>query len=203
MIVKYCTVGGYATNCYLLGDEEAKVCALIDPGDDAPQVEAMLAQSGLELKAIFLTHGHSDHTGAVEALVKDHPGTPVYLHKADDVDDPANFGRLPAGILRFYDDGDTLAVGGLEVAVLHTPGHSKGSVTLQVGDVLFTGDTLFAGSMGRTDFTGGSYPEIMASLARLGALEGDFHVCPGHMGLSTLEKERGSNYYLREAMGRA
>ena len=93
-----------------------------------------------------------------------------------------------------------MELGGLTIDVLHTPGHSKGSVTLKVGDVLLTGDTLFQGSMGRTDFEGGSYAEIMASLGRLGRLSGDYHVLPGHMGASTLEQERKTNYYLREAM---
>ena len=84
--------------------------------------------------------------------------------------------------------------------MLHTPGHSKGSVTLKVGDVLFCGDTLFAGSCGRTDLAGGSYAEIMASLKKLGQLPGDYHGCPGHDGTSTLERERRSNPFLREAM---
>ena len=103
--------------------------------------------------------------------------------------------------LKYYNEGDTLTLGSLTIQVLHTPGHSKGSVTLQVGDVLFTGDTLFCGSCGRTDLRGGSYEEIMASLKRLGQLEGDFHVCPGHDRTSTLERERQYNPFLREAMG--
>ena len=100
-----------------------------------------------------------------------------------------------------YDEGDTLSVGGLTVEVLATPGHSEGSVTLRCGEVLFCGDTLFAGSCGRTDLRGGSYEEIMSSLNRLGQLEGDFHVCPGHDRTSTLERERQYNPFLREAMG--
>ena len=102
--------------------------------------------------------------------------------------------------LNLYDEGDTLPLGGLTIHVLHTPGHSKGSVTLRVGDVLFTGDTLFAGSCGRTDLAGGSYEEIMSSLARLGRLEGDYHVCPGHDMTSTLERERQLNPFMQEAL---
>ena len=102
--------------------------------------------------------------------------------------------------LLFYDEGDTLTLGSLTIEVIHTPGHSKGSVVLKVGDVLFCGDTLFAGSCGRTDLAGGSYAEIMASLKRLGELEGDYHVCPGHDVTSTLERERRSNPFLMEAM---
>ena len=99
-----------------------------------------------------------------------------------------------------YDEGDRLTLGELTIEVLHTPGHSKGSVTLRVGDVLFTGDTLFAGSCGRTDLAGGSYEEILASLKRLGELEGNFHVLPGHEGTSNLDQERKFNPYMREAM---
>ena len=102
--------------------------------------------------------------------------------------------------LKHYKEGDTLTLGSLTIQVMETPGHSPGSVTLRVGDVLFTGDTLFCGSCGRTDLRGGSYEQIMASLKRLGELEGDFHVCPGHDRTSTLEQERRYNPFLMEAM---
>ena len=102
--------------------------------------------------------------------------------------------------LKLYDEGDVIRLGDHEIQVLHTPGHSPGSVTLKVEDVLFTGDTLFQGSCGRTDLRGGSYEQIMASLKRLGELEGDFHVCPGHDRTSTLEQERRYNPFLMEAM---
>lgn len=124
----------------------------------------------------------------------------VYLHPADaalvggDVLPAVGAETTP------YQDGDVVKLGKMDIEVLHTPGHTPGGVTLKVGDVLLTGDTLFQGSMGRTDFEGGSYAEIMASLGRLGRLSGDYHVLPGHMGASTLEQERKTNYYLREAM---
>lgn len=102
--------------------------------------------------------------------------------------------------VKFYDEGDCLPLGSRTIQVLHTPGHSQGSVTLRCEDLLFSGDTLFAGSCGRTDFLGGSIPKMMASLRRLGKLEGDFQVLPGHMGVSTLEEERRHNPYLRQAM---
>ena len=102
--------------------------------------------------------------------------------------------------LKHYKEGDTLTLGSLTIQVMETPGHSPGSVTLRVGDVLFTGDTLFCGSCGRTDLRGGSYEQIMASLKRLGELGGDFHVCPGHDRTSTLEQERRYNPFLMEAM---
>ena len=201
MIVKTMPVGPIGTNCYLLGDETSKACAMIDPGGDPNEILSMIREAGLALKAILLTHGHYDHTGGVAGLEAAFPGTPVYLHRADaEGVNPTMFPPLPREVLRFYDEGDTVAVGGLTVEVLHTPGHSKGSVTLKVGDVLFCGDTLFAGSCGRTDLAGGSYDEIMASLKKLGELPGDCHVCPGHDVTSTLERERRSNPFLREAM---
>ena len=196
-------VGPIGTNCYLLCDEEAKVCAVIDPGADARRVEGAVSASGCTPCAIFLTHGHYDHTGAVEDLRALWPEVPVYLNHRDIyADDPRAQQVFPllSGEVRNYDEGDTLSVGGLTVEVLATPGHSEGSVTLRCGDVLFSGDTLFAGSCGRTDFQGGSMRKIMASLKRLGELEGDLTVCPGHMDTSTLDRERQSNPYLIQAM---
>lgn len=202
MIVKTMPVGPIGTNCYLLGDQESKACAVVDPGGDAQSILAMIREGGLKLEVILLTHGHYDHTGGVEGLERAFPNTPVYIHRADaEGGNPSLFPPLPAGVVRFYDEGDAVTVGGLTVEVLHTPGHSKGSVVLKTGDVLFTGDTLFRGSMGRTDLPGGSYQEIMTSLARLSKLPGDYRVCPGHEGLSTLEEERRNNYYMREAAG--
>ena len=198
-------VGPIMTNCYLLSDETAGVCALIDPGDEAPRVLDMVARSGCQLQYILLTHGHFDHTTAVRPILEQYPDLPVYINEKDVVDGRVGdmelvFSRLPEHNQRYYHDGDTLTLGSLTVTVLETPGHSKGSVCLVAEDVIFSGDTLFQGSMGRTDFEGGSYAEIMASLGRLGRLSGDYHVLPGHMGASTLEQERKTNYYLREAM---
>ena len=192
-------VGEIGTNCYLLEDEDTRSAAIIDPGGEARGILGQAKADGVQVKAILLTHSHYDHTGAVRELREALPGVPVYLHPAD----AAQLGTAvmpPIGETLPYQEGDTVPVGNLTVQVLHTPGHSKGSVTLKVRDVLFTGDTLFQGSMGRTDL-GGSYTEIMASLKRLGQLEGDLQVLPGHMGVSTLDRERKSNYFLREALG--
>ena len=130
------------------------------------------------------------------------PHAKIYIHPADANGAGSRLFPLAGQVkeLNFYDEGDTLPLGGLTIHVLHTPGHSKGSVTLLVEDVLFTGDTLFAGSCGRTDLAGGSYEEIMSSLARLGRLEGDYHVCPGHDVTSTLERERQLNPFMQEAL---
>ena len=102
--------------------------------------------------------------------------------------------------LLLYDEGDALPLGTLTIEVLHTPGHSPGSVTLKAGDVLFTGDTLFAGDCGRTDLRGGSWEEILVSLGRLGKLEGNFHVLPGHGDTSDLDTERKINPYLKQGI---
>ena len=200
MNIKTMQVGPLGTNCYLLEDEHTRAAAVIDPGGDGARIEAQLLADGAELKLILLTHAHFDHTGGVAELHAAHPDVPVFLHPADaarlgsDVFPPIGAPTVP------YGDGDVVKLGDLDIQVLHTPGHTPGGVCLLVGDALFTGDTLFQGSMGRIDFEGGSYEDIMASLARLAHLPGDFHVLPGHMDASTLERERKTNYYIREAL---
>ncbi len=202
MQVKVLQVGPIGTNCYLLEDEKAHVAAVIDPGDEAGRILHVIKDDGVDVKYILLTHGHYDHTTAVPELHQALPQAEIYIHKADANGAGSRLFPLAGQIpdLKFYDEGDALTLGELTIQVLHTPGHSKGSVTLKVGDVLFCGDTLFAGSCGRTDLAGGSYDEIMASLKKLGELPGDYHVCPGHDVTSTLERERRSNPFLREAM---
>ena len=202
MQVKVLQVGPIGTNCYLLEDEKAHVAAVIDPGDEAGHILQVIKDDGVDVKYILLTHGHYDHTTAVPELHQALPQAEIYIHKADANGAGSRLFPLAGQIpdLKFYDEGNALTLGELTIQVLHTPGHSKGSVTLKVGDVLFCGDTLFAGSCGRTDLAGGSYEEIMASLKKLGELPGDYHVCPGHDVTSTLERERRSNPFLREAM---
>ena len=202
MQVKVLQVGPIGTNCYLLEDEKAHVAAVIDPGDEAGRILQVIKDDGVDVKYILLTHGHYDHTTAVPELHQALPQAEIYIHKADANGAGSRLFPLAGQIpdLKFYDEGDALTLGELTIQVLHTPGHSKGSVTLKVGDVLFCGDTLFAGSCGRTDLAGGSYDEIMASLKKLGELPGDYHVCPGRDVTSTLERERRSNPFLREAM---
>lgn len=195
-------VGPIGTNCYFLQDEESGLMAIIDPGDDWERILHQVKKAEGEVKYILLTHGHYDHTTAVPALHAALPDAKIYIHAADANGAGSRLFPLSGAVkeLHFYDEGDTLTLGSLTIHVMYTPGHSKGSVTLLVGDVLFTGDTLFAGSCGRTDLAGGSYEEIMSSLARLGKLEGDYHVCPGHDVTSTLERERQFNPFLREAL---
>ena len=195
-------VGPIMTNCYILIDEESKKTAVIDPGEDADRILAALREEDSQVEYILLTHGHYDHTTAVPELHAALPQARIYIHQADANGAGSKLFPLASQVedLLLYDEGDTLALGGLTIQVLHTPGHSPGSVTLKAGDVLFTGDTLFAGDCGRTDLRGGSWEEILVSLGRLGKLEGNFHVLPGHGDTSDLDTERKINPYLKQGM---
>jgi len=208
MFVKSFMLGPFQANCYLLGDEESRVCAVIDPGWDAPKVLEEAREAGYEIKSILLTHGHFDHVNGVPGLLEAIPGLPVYLHRADTTDKPrksdydlfCSLSIIPGCI--FWDEGDKVQVGGLTVEVLRTPGHTEGSVTLKVEDALFTGDTLFCMSCGRTDLEGGDKAALDRSLRRLYELEGEYRVFPGHAGASTLSREREHNPYIRSALKR-
>ena len=202
MKVKLLRVGPIGTNCYILEDDQTNLAAVIDPGDEPELIQEALEKEGVEVRYLLLTHSHYDHTTAVPALHRVYPQADIYIHQADANGAGSTLFPLAGEVddLKLYDEGDVIRLGDHEIQVLHTPGHSPGSVTLKVEDVLFTGDTLFAGSCGRTDLRGGSYEQIMQSLKRLGELKGDFHVCPGHEATSTLERERRSNPFLMEAM---
>ena len=207
MQIKALQLGMIGTNCYIFYDDNAKECAVVDPGDEGDRVARVIDSLGLTPAAVLLTHSHFDHILGIPGLRERWPELPVYCHPADIPEElsQTTFGMTLPTVAAFgnitpYTEGDTVAVGPLTVRVLHTPGHTKGSVVLQVEDVLFTGDTLFRGSMGRTDLPGGSYSELMASLARLGRLEGDYQVYPGHEGATTLDAERRGNYYMNEAL---
>ena len=187
-------VGSLQTNCYIAWAEESDRCVVIDPGEDAATILAAVNARGKTVEAILLTHGHFDHVGGVSAI-RTATGCKVYLHRAD-LELPVH---MTAGLLSptdYYDEGDTLCLAGLQLQVLHTPGHTPGSVCLVCEDVIFSGDTLFAGTCGRTDFPGGSYSQMLQSLKRLAALEGNYQVLPGHAEQTTLERERKTNPFM-------
>ena len=203
MIVKSMPVGQIGTNCYLFGDEAAGVCALVDPGDQPRDLAKMVQDTGLKLTHIFLTHGHFDHTLAAPSLCQLFPDVVVYVHEeeVDPTGRPDNYMQFsPVPGMQHYKEGDVITVGTLAVKVMNTPGHSPGSVVLQVEDCLFSGDTLFLRSCGRTDFYNGSFALMQQSLKRLHDLPGDFKVYPGHEGATTLEAERNGNPYMKEAV---
>ena len=191
-MIEKLALGAYQTNCYLLFTESEAV--VIDPGYEADTVLDALA--GRKLKAILLTHGHFDHVGAVKELVAE-SGCDVYIHAADTTLPP----MITAGQLYYthtYDEGDTIRpTAGLELSVLHTPGHTPGSVCLIWKDQMFSGDTLFEGSCGRVDLPGGDPRVMMESLNRLASLEAEYQVHPGHGGSTTLAREKRYNPYLR------
>jgi len=202
MQIKMLQVAPIGTNCYILEDEEKKLCAIIDPGGDARRIINVVEADAVTPVAIALTHGHYDHTGATKELMEKWPEVTVYMNHRDVHDDEPRMHQMFPCIpgLKDYDEGDTIQVGDVTLTVMATPGHSEGSVTLRCGDVLFCGDTLFAGSCGRTDLPTGSTRKILESLKRLGSLEGNLQVCPGHMELSNLDRERRINPYMLQAM---
>lgn len=200
MLIKCLAVGHMEANCYIVTDEESLDCAVIDPGDELNTIMDYIEELHLKVRAVFLTHGHYDHTGAARGIHEE-TGAPVFINKKDVTDDeePFRFRAFPD--LRFYSDGDIIDVGSLSFRVMETPGHSEGSVTLKCEDALFTGDTLFEGSCGRTDLPGGDMEKMLASLRRLSSIPGNYEVWPGHMGATTLDVEKASNYYMRYAKG--
>ena len=191
MNIQKLTLGLYQTNTYLLANDTEAV--VIDPGYEADTILDALA--GKTLKAILLTHGHFDHVGAVKELVAE-TGCEVWIHAAEATMPP----MVTAGPLYFthtYDEGDTVSpIAGLELTVLHTPGHTPGSVCLLMGNEMFSGDTLFACSFGRTDLPGGDPRKMMESLRRLASLQGNFFIHPGHGDSTTLDAEKRFNPYM-------
>ena len=198
--------GIYAANCYIIYPEDKKEGIVLDPGGDVEDIITAIDSNGLNIKYIILTHGHADHIGGVKGL-KNKLGVPVMIHEKDRellVDGDKNLSSVmamatveiePDVLLK---DGDKIEFGGLTAEVIHTPGHTPGGICLKIGDNLFTGDTLFAGSIGRTDFLGGSYEEIIKSIKeKLIIYPDNTQVYPGHGPSSTIKNEKSSNPFLR------
>lgn len=192
--------GPMAACCYLVWDEQTGSAVLIDPGAGADALRRTLDTAGLRLRHILLTHLHYDHIGAVDAL-RDGEVRVWLCRRELENDTRISHGLMDLSLpLSFYDEGDEIAVDSLRFAVLATPGHTPGSVCLRCGGLLFTGDTLIAGSCGRVDFPGGSAADMPASLRRLAALDGSLTVLSGHAAPTTLAHERQTNPFMLEAL---
>jgi hydroxyacylglutathione hydrolase len=209
MIIETFTVGPIQCNCTILGDEDTGEAIIIDPGDDPEKILACLEKHRVKAVQLVCTHTHIDHVGGIYDLQK-RLGTPATIHKADlflyeKLDVQAQWCGMPvpkrAAIDNFVADGDAVSCHGVEMGVIHTPGHTPGSTTFHLkGDrnVLFTGDTLFMQSIGRTDLWGGSYQEILRSIEnKLMTFDDDTLVIPGHGQATTIGHEKRYNPFLR------
>lgn len=189
MLIKTVVVGPLATNCYIVADGPGAEAFVIDSGDDALDILDALEEDDLSVGKILITHAHFDHINAAGDLKKARGGM-IYAHSAD---------SMP-GADEEIAEGDELAAGGVKFTVMHTPGHSLGSCTFAGPNMIFCGDLLFEGSVGRTDFPGGSTEELMNSLARIKRLPNETIVYPGHGPRTTIGNEKASNPFL--LMGR-
>jgi hydroxyacylglutathione hydrolase len=199
-------VGPLDCNCYVVGDPEAGRAIIIDPGGDADELARAAAARGLEIAAIVATHAHFDHVlGA--ARLRELVGAPFLLHDADEplLSWLQDSGRLwlgvelppPPPVDDSPQEGDVISAGGVDLEVLHTPGHSPGSISLVSGDAVFSGDTLFAGSVGRTDLPGGSTEDLVAAIrGKLFPLGPEVAVLPGHGPATTIGREASTNPFV-------
>jgi len=203
--VRMFTVGPVAENCFFVRRPGAAEAVIVDPGDEAPRLQAAIDDLGLDVKAILVTHTHFDHVGAVAPLARA-TGAPVYCPELEafvlaDINRFVPWQGI--GPFESYEaehelkGGERLELAGIELDVIHTPGHSPGHMTFATGGHLFSGDVLFQGSIGRTDLPGGDYGTLMQSIdGLLAAYPDDTRVFPGHMGLTTLGPERASNPFI-------
>jgi hydroxyacylglutathione hydrolase len=207
VIVRTLSVGELATNCHIVGSESTLEAIVIDPGGDADRILAELRRLNLRVVQIVDTHGHFDHTLA-NGRLKDATGAPLLIHEADAemLTNPLKGLSFWAGNIRpgpaadgFLNDGDVLRAGDVSLQVLHTPGHSPGSISLSAAGVVFSGDALFQGSIGRTDFPGGDYNTLIRSIrTRLLTLPDDTVVYTGHGPCTSIGEERQNNPFLND-----
>lgn len=206
MIVKKLEVGPIMANCYVLGCEKTKEAIVVDPGDDADRILMALAEKKLTVKYIVNTHGHFDHVGANKRM-KETTGAPIMIHSEDE----SMLGQLDRAAAAFglsaenspaadqpLKDGDEITFGEITLKVIHTPGHSRGGICLYTPGYLFVGDTLFAGSIGRTDLPGGDYNTLISNIKeKLFLLPDETTVYTGHGPETTIAQEKRSNPFLR------
>jgi hydroxyacylglutathione hydrolase len=185
-------VGPYQTNCYILGCKQTNQGLVIDPGDEVLRIVKEITRSGLNINHIAITHGHIDHVGGVSEL-KRITKAPVLIHRLD----AGALGVRPDG---FLEEGQVFQVGTYSLSIIHTPGHSAGGVCLYAPGAVFTGDTLFAGSVGRTDFPGGSHELLVEGVRKkIFPLGEGLRIYPGHGPESTIGRERQTNPFFRLA----
>ena len=206
MIVKTLAVGPIMANCHILGCETTNEAAVIDPGDEADRILQALAKSELTVKLILNTHGHFDHVGGNRRL-KEITGAPLMIHELDapmleSLSQSAAAWGMRADNSpepdKFLEDGDKVAFGTLSLSVIHTPGHTRGGVSFHTDGAVFVGDTLFAGSIGRTDFPGGDYDTLITSIQKkLFPLGDDVVVYTGHGPETSIGHEKRSNPFAR------
>ena len=203
LLIHTLPLGDYQTNTYIVHDDSAKSCVIIDPGYAAPAILAKVQALGLTVDAILLTHGHFDHVGAVEEIAEA-TGCRLWMHESDwsQFPNPVTAYFYPIANCEFTEvyfceEGEVIHGGGLAFQTIHTPGHTYGSVCFRCGNALFSGDTLFSGSCGRTDLPGGNSKLLRQSLQRLAEMEDGLKVYPGHGESTTLAKEKLYNPYMR------
>ena len=183
-------VGAYQANCYILGSAGTGEGLVIDPGDEVLRIIKEVSKSRLKIRFILVTHGHFDHTGGAREL-REITKAPVWIHPLD----AGGLGFPPDGTLN---DGQEISLDRFTLKVIHTPGHSPGSVAFHAPGAVFTGDTLFAGSVGRTDFAGGDHRRLVEGVIhRIFPLGDELRVYPGHGPPSTIGRERRSNPFFR------
>jgi glyoxylase-like metal-dependent hydrolase (beta-lactamase superfamily II) len=195
-----------AVNCYVVTDEKTKKTFIVDPGGHNLDMVNHIKNNGLVLEYVILTHAHGDHMGGVTGILEEFPDAKLVacIHdKALLEDANLNMSTMVYGYPvafsadRYVTDGETMKVGEMELKFLHTPGHTPGGMCIQVEDVLFSGDTLFEQSIGRTDFPGSSYQAIVKSIReKLFVLPDDTKVLPGHMGSTTIGFEKENNPFV-------
>ena len=188
-------LGAYQTNCYIIWADGSDRCAIIDPGYEPDTILTKIRTLGKKVEAILLTHCHFDHVGAVKPIMEA-TGCQVYLCP-EDLSMPLQFTGGQLSYTDTYRHHDKLQIAGLDISVLHTPGHTPGSVCLWVEDSLFSGDTLFRESCGRTDLPGGDWAQILQSLRQLKTLPETLKVYPGHGPDTTIGDEKMWNPYMR------